>query len=363
MIRPAFVLVLMLMPGPAASQLRGTVTSEDGAPIPEATVELWGDSARLGATMTAFDGRFSIARSPGARRLTVRRVGFGTVSRPVPPGDAEFSIALSTQAVLVEGVVAAPGRLCPGADQPAARALWNAVRSRYPASASGRSAYAVLRRSETDVTRERLGEVDDRTMHYGFTWQHAGVSLTDAQVDADGYARELPWRTPWTGYTPDNEYFAWKYLDLHELRADHFASEVFGRRHQLRVLSSSAGETVLAFCPLRGARGPEVEGTLSVASDSSFASATWRFRTPGPDEQAGGEAVFAAPTGAPLTAVSSAFWRLRVGRQVWRQTANTWIAWWLDVPHAFRPPCSALPELDARTQPIACTPSTDVAPR
>lgn len=48
------------------------------------------------------------------------------------------------------------------------------------------------------------------------------------------------------------------------------------------------------FCP-RDPDRPSIEGRLELDDDTLLARATWRFRTPEPVEEAGGEVFFAGP--------------------------------------------------------------------
>ena len=76
---------------------------------------------------------------------------------------------------------------------------------------------------------------------------------------------------------------------------------------------SAGRETVLVFCPReRMQRTGQIEGTLRLDSAMNLVQAQWRFRTPRPDEDAGGEATYEPPSsemGRALLVRESWFWR------------------------------------------------------
>jgi hypothetical protein len=88
-----------------------------------------------------------------------------------------------------------------------------------------------------------------------------------------------------------NEYWRWRYASLTTIVAEHFVTEAFHQRHSFAVLGTSAGSTVVGFCP-RDYSAADIEGELQFGSDGALRSARWSFRVPHDDEDAGGEATF-----------------------------------------------------------------------
>lgn len=325
-------LALLVVPGAsAAAQVRGVVTGPDGRPVPAATVELWGADARLGRAATDAGGgfEFTAEAAAGAGSVTVQRIGFAPLARTVAP-PASLELRLEALAVSLPELRSGTARkACPNREDPAARRLWEAGRRRYDRGIASRGVAAVTRMSAGIVDAWDVGIVDEDRMQPATSFARGGGDGVDGMIRRWGYAAPkslgyLPWGISW-----QDDYFAWSYPALNERYAYHFAGDTFGALNMLSVHSAAGGETTLAFCP-RDRERPSIEGALTLGPDTSFLSAAWSFRTPGPREDAGAEVVFAprSPGVRPLLPVRGAFWRRMGGsRRYWQRawTFTTWI--------------------------------------
>jgi hypothetical protein len=93
-----------------------------------------------------------------------------------------------------------------------------------------------------------------------------------------------------------------------------FTGEHFGATHTFSILHQAADRTTtIAFCPReRMGNTGQIAGTLVIAADTTLHLARWTFRTPRPDEDAGGEAIYYAPEpalGNALLTRETIFWR------------------------------------------------------
>lgn len=320
----------------AAAQVEGTVRGPGGAPLPGAAVEVWGGGERLASTVSDGQGRFRFPRerAEGVDRLTVRLVGHAPLAMRARPGGPALHLVLRELPVaLPELAVRAARRHCPNRETPAARAVWAAAAARYSRETERRGFDALRLRVEETRSGEEVGRFAEERMRRGRIWSgdHPGRLRLDSIVEASGYARPLDWRRP--GYQPpDPVFLAWRYPFLQARDAHHFVSEAFGRLHTFSVISQDAQETVLMFCPRARSARPSVEGTLVVGADTTFSSATWAFRTPSPDEQAGGEVTFGSvrvegDEHPHLVATQGIFWRRLAGSRRFFQQAEVFPVW------------------------------------
>jgi hypothetical protein len=330
----------ILLPALARGQVQGRVAGSSGKALDAVTVELWSASQRIAVVRTDPAGAFAFSRDEAlnARSLTLTRLGYQGRSVLLRPGASTLSLVLEPLPVsLPELTVRQARRICPNREQPQARTLWEAVRSRYSRTTSGRGYEVQHLVAREHVSEDRIGLVDESRVVPTVSWSGALAQDVNASIAAQGYAVVQP--SHWRLF--DDDYFSWRYPKLHSATAHHFASDVFGARHDLSVVSSSPGETVLAFCP-RNRRQPFMEGTLIVSADSTFAEAAWSFTTPKPKESAGGE-VFFAPLpddlGGPrphLLAARGVFWRRLGGRDLFYQRAEVLLDW--SISDDARPP-------------------------
>lgn len=335
-----------LNPASAASQLTGTVTAADGRPIPSALVELWGPEERIAATLSGSSGEFSFSNRLAARAagVSVSVIGYRPALRPIADGQSVVNVALEVLPVsLPELTVLAVGRPCPNADDARGRALWQAASARYE-TRTGYRGRAYWARAENGSTHSaEVGHAPMQSPQHvsrAFSgsrdsWGGPGSGASvfrdkplEEAVQQTGYAvRNQPSRR----YLANRDFFDWLYPALGAQHAYHFATEAFGGLHTFSIIDETAESSRLTFCPAYG--GPAVEGTIIIGSDGTFHSADWSFRTPSPDERAGGEVIF-APWAAGdgelphLVAARSLFWRRVRGRDlVYRNSAvfDCWV--------------------------------------
>lgn len=335
-----------LSPAWAAGQLAGTVTAVDGSPIPSALVELWGPEERIAATLTGSSGEFSFSDvfADRAAGMSVSVMGYRPALRPISGEQSVVNVSLEVLPIsLPELAVLPAGRPCPNREDARARALWQAASARYQ-TRTGYRGRAYWAQTENGSTRSAdIGHAPMRSPRYvskAFngsrdSWGGPGSAARvfrenhlEEAVRQDGYAvRNRPSRR----YLGHSDFFDWFYPALGAQHAYHFATEVFGDLHTFSIVDEIAGSSHVAFCPTYGE--PSIEGTMIIGGDGTFHSADWRFRTPSPDERAGGEVIF-APWWADegelphLVAARSLFWRrMRGGDLMYRSSAvfDCWV--------------------------------------
>lgn len=268
-----------------------------------------------------------------AERIQVRRIGYLPATLRIERGSTTLRIVMrALPAPLPDVVVAAARELCPNAPDPAASALWQRARERYAQGMAGRGTLRQALRWEGSVSPESVGVVVDPRRRPSWTAKTGVPQRALARrLPAEGYATPLRYTKP--GYQPlEEQYLAWRYARLESTEAYHFADSAFGARHTLSVVASDADGTRIAFCGKRG-RLPGMEGTLSIAADTTLLSASWQFITPRPDEEAGGEVAFLPPgprdgsRAGYLLPSRGVFWRRIAGRQRFHQRAETYLQW------------------------------------
>lgn len=334
--------VLLLCGTPLSAQLRGTVLSTAGEPLPDVRVELWSSQARLAETRTDASGSFVVAYQPGTEvRMVLTRIGYEPLVTRIGDASRPLDLRMIPSPVpLPELVVHSARRLCPNQEDERARTLWNAARSRYnPSTESRGAAFWALAGRET-VPSDRVGDVDEERLRLASTVIRAtrrfGLLVPvglyygrgDADVARSGYGVRI---RPGDAGPTSGDFFHWVYPALGWEHAYHFASDLFGELHTLSLVGQAGDTYTVAFCPRERGR-PSIEGTLSVSGDSTFASASWSFRTPAPDEKAGGEVVFAPWTpghGEPphLLPARTVFWRREGGRRTYHQHSAVFVCW------------------------------------
>ena len=328
-----------VLPSIAATQVRGVVLETGGTPQRDVLVELWSPVAVVARERTDEAGRFAFdaGRTGGAVRLVLSRTGLQHRSIPLAAGDSVLSLRVRSEAIPLAGVIIRPHResLCPARGEPAARELWQAMASRYDAESFrlGRGSRAVQVDEEVEPwalvppsppyerpgVRLLAGTRTDRDHWWSFG-ADTGAETSRATITRVGYA----WRLT---ESFDPAYAAWRYEDLGAGNAIHWITAEFGALHGFFVVARDQGETLVAFCPQGDPRArPTIEGILTIGPDSTLVQASWRFHTPKPDEEAGGDATFFPPgPSMPVRALlprEDLFWRRTShGRyfQRWRQ--------------------------------------------
>ena len=296
-LRVILVSGLLAVPVPQlGAQASIEVVTADGTPIPAVFVEFWGRAERLGSSQTTAAGRVEIAAGLLQRleRVSFSFLGFETVILLAEQITADARVVLAIRPVELEGrLVTASGSMCPSPDDPRARALWEDGRARY-ATTTGVRGGAERYLIHTGFVREtELFQIDEESLRpgalrwTGSVWppQAGKFRLLEERVRQDGYA--------WDPVASGSTYLNWGYPPLHGRRAYHFATDAFGELHDLSILSVDEGGAKLAFCPNDEVRElPNMRGVLRLSPSGEFLTAEWRFETPDPQEDAGGEVVF-----------------------------------------------------------------------
>ncbi|HEX8670318.1 MAG TPA: carboxypeptidase-like regulatory domain-containing protein, partial [Longimicrobium sp.] len=155
---PLFLFVLCAPT--AAAQVRGSVIDSLGNAIPAATVELWSGLRRVRETRTDSRGAFQLQtdRTSPPTGLFVRRIGYENGALAIR-GDTSVVIALRPTALQLSGIVVTAGiRICPNREDPAARALWEAMRARHPKPAGTVYFHSLGTLVRATVPFERINE-------------------------------------------------------------------------------------------------------------------------------------------------------------------------------------------------------------
>jgi hypothetical protein len=246
------------------------------------------------------------AETPEAGALLVSRIGFESANRPFRPGEGEMRIVLVPVALQLEGVSveARARRQCPNRQDPQARALWARTAARYSRATDSVGIEALADQVAGEVDEAELGDVRSEDMMVTGAYTSGRPRRVDLRI---GYGYAL-------SRSIQREFAAWSYMYLWSFDAAHFLDPSFGEHNTFSVLAPASGSTVIVFCSRglnRGAVG--IEGTLIVGPDSSFVSATWRFREPRRREEAGGRTVFAPHPGGSarpwLVPAQGLYWR------------------------------------------------------
>lgn len=306
----AVAAILAVSASPAVAQVRGRVVDAAERPVAGAIVELWMDSRPAGAAETDDGGVFRIEarQAEGGMMLTVRRVGLRTRTIGLAFPDTALVVRMEAQPVILQplAVQATPRPPCPNREDPRARALWEAMRGRY--WQPGEDSVFVFAFMES---RSGVGKKAD-------AWDAAAGRMTTGWITGALVQAHPEWMAR-SGYATDaaggvGERTAnWDYRALDSGSLQDFTGEYFGAAHTFSILHASAERTAIAFCPRgRMGRTGQIAGTLQIAADTTLHLARWTFRTPRPDEDAGGEATFYPPDpalGNALLARASIFWR------------------------------------------------------
>jgi hypothetical protein len=322
------LLLLALCASTAAAQVRGSVVDSLGNAIPAATVEMWSGLRRIRETRTDSLGAFQLQtdRTTPPTGLFVRRIGYENSALAIR-GDTSVVIALRSMALQLTRIVVAAGkRVCPNREDPAARALWEAMRARYPKPSGTvyfHSLGTLVRATVPFEQIDEVGEVEPQQR----TWQYSGTPTWGVWRDIiarDGYAMRI-------NGGMGEAYVQWFYAPLQLAIAQHFAESRFAELHTINIVSTVGGATVLGFCSRseNGRARTRIEGTLTLSPARELMRARWRYLTPTLNEDAGSEVEFLPPrivSGALLLPRSYRYWR-RTNRGrffVQQQTFSEW---------------------------------------
>jgi hypothetical protein len=308
--RVALALLVALAPIGAQGQLSVHVADSSGRALMGARVELWSSSAQSAARSTNADGiaAFSAVEARAATVGLVRRIGFAPAHFAFEPTDSAVIVRMSALVLSVPALtITAVARACPQSDEPDARAVWAAAAARFrEPSVIGR--YSMMEQQTSLVAEADVGIIDGSRVATGWRgYTSLGMEGGVARLERRGYVYALR-----ENHT--HEMFgAWQYPPLEAELAGHFASEVFGARHDFRVVSRSASTVMIRYCA-RDRNASGLDGTMRISGSDGLLDARWRYWNPSRErELAGGEVTFApAPRDgsiAPLVSTSGLFWR------------------------------------------------------
>ena len=306
-------LLLLALPAALAAQVDGVVVDGNGQPVEGATVELWRPLERAAVRLTGADGafRFREDESAGASALYVTRLGFAPLRATAAPGATGVRLVLTEARLpLPELVVETATHVCPNEESGDAVALWRAASAGYVPVEEG---VFVGTRLTSAMSRVEIGDVGVRPARASGRGERGSAGSVHAEwrerIRKEGYA----W--PLRASSLDGRFEAWEYPRLESDLAGHFADTLFLELHTLSVVRADEDGWVLGFCPRPG-RGdrPVIEGTITLAPDTTFASAEWRFWTGDRfPENAGGKVMFTPRGGSPassyLLPIEGWYWR------------------------------------------------------
>lgn len=285
--------VVSLLPQLLAAQVRGVVVDSTGRPLPDAVVDLWTSSLRVGRAVTGPSGRFVFDSLRGGTRVMARRIGSGSVVRAIGPADSVLTLILLAAPVEVAEVEVSGA--CGTREDRDARARWANAARWYHALPDSLWLDASFKAEHTRllaVDAERPGL--DSTGYGWAGYRGMATAMAEAGIERSGYPAPDPERDEVVGGSllP---------AELHLL-----VSGFFGARVRFTTLDDDR----IRFCP-RDRRLPWIEGEFKLAEDGSLLWARWRY----------GSHVEGWATGAVATFLPPA-----VDRSMPLQTA-TFLAW------------------------------------
>lgn len=321
--------------GPANDiEVRGVIVDELGRGIRSARVQLLWDQRILASATSDERGDFLVrteADVDGPVTLRAQRLGYESVEVDLEPLPAqELRVELVPAPIPLPGVeVVGTGGVCDASDSGAVE-FWRAARTlhRLDLDTMGVASYTLALTDTLEADTPLDASLGERRLVPG---QRSSAPLLrfswDRRVEREGYAFPVR-RTNRNGSYP-----SWSYAPLEADFSGHFLSSGFARWHHLSTLTRTPdGGYDLRFCPVSDDR-PAVSGRLRFSPDSLIIRAEWAFRTPEPNEEAGGWAVFSEPPadrGPRLLPSESLTWKLLPDGSVQRRAQ--WYEEWHVTP-------------------------------
>jgi hypothetical protein len=283
------------------------------------------------SVQTDEQGRFTLsgrAQVSEAVFLSFRGMGYRTRTLALPSRDSSLQVVLEAAPLALAPVIvsAAPGRLCPNVEDPRARMLWERMRSRYwQEHADTVFIFGFVEVRQGTGTKQDVDLAETGPPSHGWT--------TGALVTASpGLMARSEYATPAAGGAGERTAF-WTYRALDFGQMQDFTGAYFGQAHTFALLQAGPAQMMISFCPRsRQPRVGQIEGVLTLSRDTVLTNARWAFRTPRPDEDAGGEASYYHPesaTGRALLAHQTRFWRKTTGGRYYFETHEfvDWRQW------------------------------------
>jgi hypothetical protein len=290
-----FLLLLLCLPCKLDAQITGVVRTSDGAPV-VAEVELWAPMQRVARQIVDREGNFSFTQQDvtSATAIVFSQLGYNRVLKPIQSADTTFNITLRAAPTELDPVTATAARLCPNRADPHAEAVLIRLRSSYRSIPSGSFVETAFTSLSDVVAGDQLGRTPERPLRYEMHGRlRSAASLLN--IARDGYAR--PAGTRLVAAEQDS----WEYAPLGNVEADHFITEAFASSHTLSLGDVRPdGSFDIVFCP-KQRKKPDVQGTLSLTTDTLLYEARWRFLVPKHEEFASGSALFAPPKQGSVT--------------------------------------------------------------
>lgn len=318
----------------AFAQTRGVVIDEAGNPLISVAVEAWNVSGRVAVAITGRDGKFSLDvadKSPS--QVIASRLGYSNGYLRYTAADTAVTIRMKLLPVSISPLTVRASSQevrCPHKEEARARNVWQKARSHYSMDTGDRGLTGEGRFANLPKDRSELGQYESSWLRWFWQGWNAYHYNQLYQLERSTYGLRLETEKGQDDF--DRETGEWIYPKLHKQAAYHFASNRFGERHTMFVLSArDDSEVVLGFCPLSKDE-PEISGKLAIDSQGHFEWASWNFHTPSPRDDAGGRLVYTAITdpvgGLPhLLPRESIFWRKPEGQKSYEQFVYEFDVW------------------------------------
>jgi hypothetical protein len=295
------------------AQVRGVVVDAQGQPVEGVRLELWAPLKQLEVQRSSVTGSFAFTReyADSATALIASRLGYRSANVALNGTGPSLTLRMTAEAVQLEevSVRARSSAPCPNRDEPEARALWEAAAAGYDRSYERVGIVSAMMSTTGQVPRSRIGQVDEARL-----WPaRRGTSALPRSIDSrTGYGYRVQ-----SSLEPD--FVSWHYKELGSHQAQHFIDPSFGTYNSLSIRARTPDGVVLAFCSRGlGRQAVGIGGTLTLSPTNAILAAAWTFRTPRPEEEAGGEVTFVprGEGGRPpwLVPATSLYWRAVVGR-------------------------------------------------